>query len=184
MPKSSIDPIVARNLRAALELRGRSAYSVANALGHQANWLYMVLKGKKGILIPSLREIARELNVPLSFLVDSPEDIPETDNRTRPDASTTGQKTAATGKTPGSTQEELPITVDDSCIKQGIHEAESREGKLSLEEAALAAREIGSSLQQATLAAKELEVYLDHLTDLTEESTPLGRMDTGPPIQP
>ena len=127
MPKSSIDPIVARNLRAALELRGRSAYSVANALGHQANWLYMVLKGKKGkkgILIPSLREIARELNVPLSFLVDSPEDIPETDNRTRPDASTTGQRMAETGKTPGSTQEELPITVDDSCIKQGIPEAE------------------------------------------------------------
>ena len=184
MPKSSIDPIVARNLRAALELRGRSAYSVANALGHQANWLYMVLKGKKGILIPSLREIARELNVPLSFLVDSPEDIPETDNRTRPDASTTGQRMAKTGKTPGSTQEELAITVDDSCIKQGIPEAESREGKLSLEEAALAAREIGSSLQQATQAAKELEVYLDHLTGLTEESTPLGSMDTGPPIQP
>ena len=184
MPKSSIDPIIARNLKAALELRGRSAYSVANALGHQSNWLYMVLKGKKGILIPSLREIAKELNVPLSFLVDSPEDILEPDNRTRPDAYTTRQRMAATGETPGSAQEELAITFDDSCIQQAISETESREGKPSLEEATLAAREIRSSLQQVTLATKELEVYLDHLTGLTEESTPLVIMDTGPPIQP
>ena len=63
MPKTSIDPIVARNLQTALERRGRSAYSVANALGHPPNWLYQVIREKAGLLIPSLRKIAEELGL-------------------------------------------------------------------------------------------------------------------------
>ena len=151
MPKSSIDPIVARNLKAALELRGRSAYSVANVLGHQPNWLYMVLNGKKGFTIPSLREIARELEVPLSFLVDSPEDIQETGNQNWPDVLDAGQRTVAGARERHeSTQEE--------------------QAKLFLEE--------------ATLAAKELSISLDYLVGLTDESSSLRGMDTGPPVPP
>ena len=73
MSKSSIkrkrrsgDPLVARNLRTALERRGRTAYSVANALGHPSNWLYQVVHEKSGLLIPSLRKIAEELGISVS----------------------------------------------------------------------------------------------------------------------
>ena len=72
MPKSSIDPIVIENLRNALEKSGRSAYSVAKALGYAPNGLYQVLKGKNGILLPTLREIAAELGKSVSELVDHP----------------------------------------------------------------------------------------------------------------
>ena len=72
MPKSSIDPIVIENLRNALEESGRSAYSVAKALGYAPNGLYQVLKGKNGILLPTLREIAAELGKSVSELVDDP----------------------------------------------------------------------------------------------------------------
>ena len=72
MPKSSIDPIVRENLRNALEESGRSAYSVAKALGYAPNGLYQVLNGKNGILLPTLREIAAELGKSVSELVDDP----------------------------------------------------------------------------------------------------------------
>ena len=72
MPKSSIDPIVRENLINALEESGRSAYSVAKALGYAPNGLYQVLNGKNGILLPTLREIAAELGKSVSELVDDP----------------------------------------------------------------------------------------------------------------
>ena len=98
MPKSSIDPIVARNLRTALKRRRRSAYSVATALGHPSNWLYQILNGKSGLLIPSLREIAEELGVSMGSLVDDGQDIPDTNEQADPDACITGQRLAATRK--------------------------------------------------------------------------------------
>ena len=72
MPQSSVDPTVAANLKAVLEEKGRTAYSVATAINHAPNWLYRVMNEKAGILIPTLREVAEELGVPLSTLVDPP----------------------------------------------------------------------------------------------------------------
>ena len=74
MPQSSIDPVVAANLRASLKANGKSAYAVATALGHAPNWLYRVINGQAGILLPTLREVADELGVTVGSLVDSPED--------------------------------------------------------------------------------------------------------------
>ena len=70
MPKSSVDPIIAENLRSALAEKGRTAYSVATALGFAPNSLYQVLNGKNGILLPRLRAVAEELGVTLGSLVD------------------------------------------------------------------------------------------------------------------
>ena len=73
MPKSSsIDPIVAANLKAVLHRKRRSAYSVAKALGYSANWLYGVINMNKGIMLPTLREVAEELGVPVGSLFDTP----------------------------------------------------------------------------------------------------------------
>ena len=72
MPQSSIDPIVAENLRALLKKKGRSAYSVATAVDHAPNWLYRVIKEEAGILLPTLREVAGELGVSVGDLVDPP----------------------------------------------------------------------------------------------------------------
>ena len=72
MHQSSVDPIVVSNLRLALEKSGRSAYAVAIAVDHAPNWLYRVLNGKAGILIPTLREVANELGVSAGSLLDSP----------------------------------------------------------------------------------------------------------------
>ena len=74
MPQSSVDPVVAQNLRETLKASGRSAYAVATALGHAPNWLYRVINGESGILIPTLREVAEELSVSAGSLIDSPED--------------------------------------------------------------------------------------------------------------
>ena len=74
MPQSSIDSIVAENLREILSKKGRSAYSVATATGHAPNWLYRVLNQKAGILVPTLRELAEELGVSVGELVDPPND--------------------------------------------------------------------------------------------------------------
>ena len=74
MPQSSIDPIVAANLRECLKANGKSAYAVATALGHAPNWLYRVVNGQAGILLPTLREVAGELGVTVGSLVDSPEE--------------------------------------------------------------------------------------------------------------
>ena len=75
MHQSSADPIVSSNLRLALEKSGRSAYAVAIAVDHAPNWLYRVLKGKAGILIPTLREVANELGVSAGSLLDSPNEV-------------------------------------------------------------------------------------------------------------
>ena len=72
MPKSSVDPIVSENLKNALKRSGRTAYSVATALGYAPNGLYQVLTGKNGILLPTLREVAQELGVSVGELVDPP----------------------------------------------------------------------------------------------------------------
>ena len=78
MPQSSFDPVVAGNLKAVLEKTGRSPYAVAKALGRSPNWLYRVINGKSGILLPPLREVAGELGVPVSCLVDRfDEDAPD-----------------------------------------------------------------------------------------------------------
>ncbi len=74
MPQSSVDPIVATNLRECLKRTGKSAYAVATALGHAPNWLYRVINGQAGILLPTLREVAEELGVTVGSLVDPPED--------------------------------------------------------------------------------------------------------------
>ena len=74
MPQSSIDPIVAANLRQCLKANGKSAYAVASSLGHAPNWLYRVVNGQAGILLPTLREVAGELGVTVGSLVDPPED--------------------------------------------------------------------------------------------------------------
>ena len=70
MPQSSFDPVVAGNLKAVLEKTGRSPYSVSKALGRHTNWLYRVINVDSGILIPRLREVAEEIGVPVSCLVD------------------------------------------------------------------------------------------------------------------
>ncbi len=75
MPQSSVDPVVALNLRQSLKASGKSAYAVATALGHAPNWLYRVINGESGILLPTLRKVAAELGVSAGSLVDSPEDI-------------------------------------------------------------------------------------------------------------
>ena len=74
MPQSSMDPIVAANLRECLKASGKSAYAVATSLGHAPNWLYRVVNGQAGILLPTLREVAEELGVTVGSLVDSRED--------------------------------------------------------------------------------------------------------------
>ena len=74
MPQSSIDAVVAANLRERLKASGKSAYAVATALGHAPNWLYRVVEGKSGILLPTLREVAEELGVTAGSLVDPPEE--------------------------------------------------------------------------------------------------------------
>ena len=70
MPQSSIDPVVAENLKAILNEKGRSAYAVATAIGHAPNWLYRVVNQDAGILLPTLREVATELGVSVGQLVD------------------------------------------------------------------------------------------------------------------
>ena len=74
MPQSSVDQIVAANLGECLKANGKSAYAVATALGHAPNWLYRVVNGQAGILLPTLREVAEELGVTVGSLVDRPED--------------------------------------------------------------------------------------------------------------
>ena len=70
MPHSSIDPVLARNLRTALQVRGKSAYAVAKALGRTSTWLYKIINEETGIMIPALREAAEELGVSVGSLLD------------------------------------------------------------------------------------------------------------------
>ena len=72
MPQSSIDPILAENLKTALSKSGKSAYAVVKSLGHAPNWLCRVINKESGILPPNLREVAKELGVSPGSLVDPP----------------------------------------------------------------------------------------------------------------
>ena len=73
MPHSaSIDQVVVNSLKNVLQRKKRSAYSVAKALGYSSNWLYGVVNGNKGIMLPSLRQVANELGVSVGELVDPP----------------------------------------------------------------------------------------------------------------
>ncbi len=72
MHQSSVDSIVAENIKTALRRSGRSAYSVATAIGHAPNWLYRVVNQDAGILLPTLREVADELGITVGSLVDPP----------------------------------------------------------------------------------------------------------------
>ena len=139
MSKSSIkrkrgsgDPIVARNLRTALERRGRTAYSVANALGHPSNWLYQVVHEKSGLLIPSLRKIAEELGISVSSLVDT-ENIQVTDKQADPNRSITGQRLAAARIKAGKTQNELAMVLGTPYNQQMISEVEREQENLPLD---------------------------------------------------
>jgi hypothetical protein len=70
MPQSSVDPVVTDNVRAAVQQSGRSPRGIAIALGYSPNWLYRVIKGESGLLLPALRQLALELGVPLGSLVE------------------------------------------------------------------------------------------------------------------
>ena len=72
MPTTSIDPVVAKNLKDTLKRIGRTGYSVAVALRRQPNWLYQITSGKYSISIAALREVADEIGVPVSSLIDLP----------------------------------------------------------------------------------------------------------------
>ena len=72
MPTTSIDPVVAKNLKDTLKRIGRSGYSVAVALRRPPNWLYQITSGKYSISIAALREVADEIGVPVSSLIDPP----------------------------------------------------------------------------------------------------------------
>ncbi len=73
MPQTaSIDPVVAKNLETIMREKGRSAYSVAQAIGVSPNWLYRIVKMDRGIMLPSLRQVANELGVSVGELVDPP----------------------------------------------------------------------------------------------------------------
>ena len=72
MPTTSIDPVVAKNLKDTLKRIGRSAYSVAVALRRPPNWLYQITSGKYGISIAALREVADEIGVPLETRTETP----------------------------------------------------------------------------------------------------------------
>ena len=72
MPTTSIDPVVAKNLKDTLHRIGRSSYSVAVALRRPPNWLYQITSGKYSISIAALREMADEIGVPVGSLVDPP----------------------------------------------------------------------------------------------------------------
>ena len=75
-----MDPLVAENIRRALQMTGRSAYSVAVAMGHAPNWLYQVLSGKAGLLVPTLRALAEELHLPAGALIDPPDEAAHLSN--------------------------------------------------------------------------------------------------------
>ena len=76
MPHSaSIDPVVAKNLKALLQQKGRTPYSLATAVGCAPNWLYRVVNMERGIMLPMLRKVAEELGVSLGELVDPPKEI-------------------------------------------------------------------------------------------------------------
>ena len=81
MPQTaSIDPVVAENLKSVMREKGRSAYSIARAIGVSPNWLYRIVNMDRGILLPTLREVAQELGVSIGQLVE-----PQTETGIRAD---------------------------------------------------------------------------------------------------
>ena len=68
---ASIDPVLAENLRAVMREKGRTAYSVAQALGVSPNWLYRIINMDRGIQIPTLRKVAEELGVSIGELLET-----------------------------------------------------------------------------------------------------------------
>ena len=68
---ASIDPVLAENLRAVMREKGRTAYSVAQALGVSPNWLYRIINMDRGIQIPTLRKVAEELEVSIGELLET-----------------------------------------------------------------------------------------------------------------
>ena len=93
MPQSSVDPVVSNNVRLAVEQTGRSPRDIAMALGHAPNWLYRVMKGHSGLLLPTLRGLAKELGVPLSSLVEDsqePQGAPAPGKSSHPAGATSG----------------------------------------------------------------------------------------------
>ena len=75
MPQTaSIDPVVAENLKAVMREKGRTAYSVAQAIGVSSNWLYRIINMDRGIQIPTLRKVAEELGVSIGELVSPSND--------------------------------------------------------------------------------------------------------------
>ena len=72
MPTTSIDPVVAKNLKETLKRIGRTGYSVAVALRRPPNWLYQITSGKYSISIAALRAVADEIGVPVISLIELP----------------------------------------------------------------------------------------------------------------
>ena len=68
---ASIDPVLAENLRAVMREKGRTAYSVAQAIGVSPNWLYRIINMDRGIQIPTLRKVAEELEVSIGELLET-----------------------------------------------------------------------------------------------------------------
>ena len=68
---ASIDPVLAENLRAVMRKKGRTAYSVAQAIGVSPNWLYRIINMDRGIQIPTLRKVAEELEVSIGELLET-----------------------------------------------------------------------------------------------------------------
>ena len=145
MPRSSLDPVVIENLNAALQESGRTAYSVATALGRPPNWLYQVINGKDGILLPTLREVAAELGVSVGELVDPPSN--------------------------GSSRVTEPTPVDDRA-REAEERAQEAEARIRREEARNR-EELEAALERTEeelerLRARVGQVATDGLTDETE----------------
>ena len=170
MPKSSIDPIVIENLRNALEESGRSAYSVAKALGYAPNGLYQVLKGKNGILLPTLREIAAELGKSVSELVDDP--TPAASKNGSPavsaEAMMLGQRLADARKRAGLTQIDLAVALGYGHTQQMISLVERGERGLRSSYIAKAAEELGTST--------------DYLLGVLDDPTPAAERNGSPAV--
>lgn len=167
MPSSSVDSIVVENLRAALDQSGRSAYSVATALGRAPNWLYQVLNKKNGILLPTLREVADELGVSLGSLVDPPrtvedglsvgESVPGKDHQDLT-AGMMGERLAEARRRAGLSQIELAAALGEHFDQPMISQVEAGRGLLRSD--------------CMVSAAKELQVSTDYLLGITDDPTP------------
>ena len=169
MPESSLDPIVATNIQRALNAKGRTAYSVSVAIGHSPNWLYQVINGKHGILIPTLRELAKELGVSAGSLLDPP-DLPKGDSGVKPG------EYAATHQIPKSIGKRLKRARTAADMWQADLAAAMGE---RYDQTIVSAVEHGRSslrLDGLAKAAVALGVSTDYLLGLTDVPTPLAEL--------